>query len=139
MIVKQEWTDRDFELMGWHDSCIHSISFPIDQNKFVLDIDYIFEWEQKAEGDLYRFWVSPCELTFYWISNLKISLDFGITVGLDIMDITRSDPRTSPNGTAQIWKYVIDTDMGAISFEAAGFCQMVKKQPVISDFQVLPR
>ena len=39
MIVKQEWTDRDFELMGWHDSCIHSISFPVDKNEFILDIE----------------------------------------------------------------------------------------------------
>jgi len=139
MTVKEKWTEKDFELMGWHDSCIHSISFPPNDNKLILDIDYIFRWELKPEDNLYRFWVSPCELGFSGISSLKMDLDFGRTAGLDILDITRFNLHESANGTAQIWTYSIDTDMGVISFEAAGFWQIVKQQPVISDSQVLSR
>lgn len=29
MKVKEIWTEKDFEDMGWHDSHVHAISFPM--------------------------------------------------------------------------------------------------------------
>ncbi|MCT4174833.1 hypothetical protein HZP56_17895, partial [Elizabethkingia anophelis] len=93
MIVKDIWTDMDFEQMGWHDNYIHAIVFPNENQKLVLDIDYIFKWVLNETSTLYDFWVSPSNLIFMDVLNLKINLDFQNTVGLGIQDINRSNPR----------------------------------------------
>ncbi|CAI9684417.1 hypothetical protein AS358_13885 [Elizabethkingia anophelis] len=90
MIVKDIWTDMDFEQMGWHDNYIHAIVFPNENQKLVLDMDYIFKWVLDEKSNLYKFWVSPCNLMFMDVLNLKIDLDFQKTVGLAIQDINRS-------------------------------------------------
>jgi len=139
MIVKEILTDQEFESMSWHDSCIHSIFFPYKIDRLILDIDYLFEWQLDKETNLYNFWISPCTLTFLHISDLKMTIDFKNTVGLYILDITRSNPHFSPNGKMEMWSYIIETDKGEISFEAGQYRQIVKAQPILSASQVLPR
>ncbi|MDV4012483.1 hypothetical protein BAY06_08330 [Elizabethkingia anophelis] len=55
MIVKDIWTDMDFEQMGWHDNYIHAIVFPNENQKLVLDMDYIFKWVLDEKSNLYKF------------------------------------------------------------------------------------
>jgi hypothetical protein len=139
MDVKNIWTDEDFEKMKWHDNYIHSISFPGADCKMSFDIDYIFEWELNEEQNLYKFWISPCVIIFSSVLNLKIAIDFNNSVGLDISEIKRLNPRLSPNGKMTIWDYIVDTDKGTITFESTGYIQKVRKQPILSSRQLLPR
>ncbi|HWZ22054.1 MAG TPA: hypothetical protein VNW06_05340, partial [Cytophagaceae bacterium] len=60
-LEKKIFTEEDFDIMGWHDSLIHGISFG-DNFQFLFDIDYIFKWV--LEDKHYMFWVSPCTLVF---------------------------------------------------------------------------
>ena len=54
------WTEADFEQMGWHDARIHAIAFLTETFEFALDIDYILQWVEPAEGETYyKFWVAP--------------------------------------------------------------------------------
>ena len=139
MDVKMQWSDADFLEMSWHDNYIHTIAFPGDDCEMILDIDYIFEWEFNEKETLSRFWISPCSLTFSNVSHLKIDLYFKNSVGLEISNIKRGEPRISANGSMTIWKYTIETDKGAITFESTGFIQKVNKPPVLNDAQILPR
>lgn len=139
MQVKDIWTDVDFEEMGWHDSYIYNISFPDENQKLILDIDYIFKWVLDETSNLYNFWVSPAKLTFLDVLDLRIDLDFQNTVGLDIQDINRSNPRLYPNGKDIKWDYLILTDNGSISFESSGYIQNIIKQPILSTSQILMR
>jgi hypothetical protein len=139
MNVKEIWTEEDFEEMGWHDSRIHAIFFPNEDLELSLDIDYLFKWILDDKSNLYSFWVSPCILLFFNVLNLKISIDFQNIIGLDILDINRQNPRLSPNGKTTLWDFEIITDKGYIKFESSGYRQVVKKQPILSQSQVLDR
>jgi len=139
MEVKNIWTDDDFESMNWHDNYIHSISFPGDTSKIILDIDYLFEWKLNEDENLYNFWISPCWLIFENVLNVKVDLDFKESIGLDIENIKRLNSRLSPNGKVNIRDYLIDTDKGLITFESTGYILKVKKQPILSCSQYLPR
>ncbi|WP_447635657.1 hypothetical protein [Flavobacterium microcysteis] len=139
MNVKEIWTDADFEEMGWHDSYIHAISLLNENLEFCLDIDYLFKWVLDDQSNLYNFWVSPCTLLFLNVLNLKIDIDFQNTVGLDILDINRNNPRTSSDKEKTLWDFEIITDKGYITFESSGYKQVVKKQPILSQSQVLTR
>ena len=139
MQVKDIWTDVDFEEMGWHDSYIYNISFPDENQKLILDIDYIFKWVLDEKSNLYNFWVSPSKLIFLDVLHLRIDLDFQNTVGLDIQDINRSNPQLYPNGKDIKWDYLILTDNGSISFESSGYIQNIIKQPILSTSQILMR
>ena len=138
MKVSEIYSDAEFNDMGWHDNRVYNIGIPTEDNKFKLDIDYIFEWSK--EGDEYSgFWVSPCEIVFKDVYGLKINIDFTQYVLLFISTITRENKRLSPNGKAEIWDYKIELDNGSIEFSATGFEQFVKEQPVFSDSQALGR
>ncbi|MGS2765235.1 hypothetical protein [Sinomicrobium sp. M5D2P9] len=139
MNIKEIWSEADFEEMGWHDSHIHAISFPNNDLELSLDIDYLFKSILDDTSSLYNFWVSPCILLFFNVLNLKISIDFQNTIGLDILDINRLNPRLSPNGKMTLWDFEIVTEKGYIKFESSGYRQVVKKQPMLSQSQVLNR
>lgn len=139
MHVKEIWSDKDFDEMGWHDSCLHAISFPQYDQVFELDIDYIFEWVLNKESNLFNFHISPCTLTFYDVLNLEINISFDDSIGISIADITRENPRKLANDKLAIWDYVIETDKGTISFTATGFEQKVLSQPILSESISLDR
>ena len=128
MDVKELWTDADFDQMGWHDCRIYSVRFPDNEHRLMLDIDYIFRWDKLPE-DSFRFWVSPCELVFRNVSDLKAGIDFKNYMQLFIMELKRGNPHPSPYGQVTLWDYEIDCDNGRISFAASGFEQLVREQP----------
>jgi hypothetical protein len=139
MIVKEIWTELDYDQMDWHDSCIHAIIFPIEKFRFILDIDYIFQWRVNPESQLYNFWVAPCELTFQNIYNLSVNIDFKNHIGVEILDISRPSCRETGNGKATMWNYKIECSHGQIEFEATGYIQRIKCRPILSESQVIPR
>ena len=139
MEVKNNWNDNDFEDMSWHDCYVYEISFPDENQKLRLDIDYIFDWVLERDSNMYRFWVSPSQLTFLNVLYLKLHLDFQNTVGLTIEKIKRGNPRKLHATTKPIWDYEIMTDKGLITFQSSGFLQEVKAQPILSEYQTLYR
>ena len=139
MNVKKIWTETDFEEMGWRDSHIHAISFPNDDLEFGLDIDYLFQWVLDDTSNSYKFWVSPCTLIFFNVLYLRIDIDYQNMNWLDILDINRSNPRLGLDGKTTLWDFEIVTDKGSIKFESSGYKQVVKKQPIFSESQVLFR
>ena len=132
MIVKQIWTEADFDKMGWHDNAIYSITFP-DEKNFALsfDIDYVFKWVVDDQTGFYRWWVSPCELKFLNVLELKIDLDFGKTIGLEILHIERNNRSITPNGQLIEWNFEMETGLGKIKFTSTGYTMTVRKQPVL--------
>lgn len=138
MDVKHIWTDADFDEMGWHDSRVYSLSFPDENFEFSLDIDYIFQWVQPTDIS-FQFWVSPCTLVFKDVTDLKVDIDFSNSITVSIIGIERSSVRMSQNGKAIIWKYIIETDKGILTFLSTGFRQYVRDNPSLSNSQDLGR
>ncbi len=129
--------------MGWHDSMIHGISFNADGKNFVsdfiLDIDYIFKWVTPEPPSEYcTFFVAPCTLVFSEFSNLKIGIETGriLPIELEIADLTLVEEReiTEMHRT-KFWK--IETHSGDILFEATGFNQYVRQYPKHTNSQQL--
>lgn len=139
MNIKEIWTEKDFEEMGWHDSHIHAIFFPNEDLTLSLDIDYLFEWDLDNKLNQYNFWVSPCILYFFNVLNLKIFIDFQDTIGLDIVDLNRKSPHLSPDRKMTLWDFEIITDKGDIKFESSGYRQVIIEQPTFSKSHILGR
>lgn len=129
MNIKNIWTNSDFEEMGWHDNRIYKITFPNKSFNFSLYLDYIFDWDRTNSKCL----ISPCELVFENVSNLKVNLDFQDTSLLFINEIKRSESKPSINNKTLIWYYDIGCDIGTISFNSTGFKQVVIKPPILSE------
>ena len=130
------WTDKDFGRMSWHDSIIHSISFPNEDLYLRICLDYILEWKLSSETNKYQFVVAPATLEFHNVLNLNILLSFGEYVGLYISEITRKNERFSPNGQHLIYDYVIVTDRGRIEFNSTGFQQKLTDVPKNTNNQI---
>ncbi|EJZ23061.1 hypothetical protein NE852_07200 [Rhizobium sp. Pop5] len=136
MTEKEIWTDEDFDVMGWHDCRLYSISLPNENFEFKIDIDYIFRWERR--DDLFLgFWISECDLIFHDISDLQVAIEPENTIPTTISDITRKNMRPTPSGGLFVWDYRIELDKGAICFSAAGFTQKLRSQPKFPQSQDL--
>ena len=138
MKVKKEWSEKDFNIMGWHDATLYEMYFPNENHKFILNLDYIFKWVKSKSEEKYSFWVSRCKLSFHNVTNLKINLNFENGVGIYIHDIERKGIGLTPNGKMMDWQYEIETDKGQITFITTGFIQEVISNPILSDSQSLP-
>ena len=139
MNIKEVWSEIDFEEMGWHDCHIHAISFPQEDLELGLDIDYLFDWILDDKTNTYKFWISPCILFFFNVINLDFNIMFRNSIGLNIQNINRNNPRLSPNKKITLWDFEIITDKGYITFESSGYKQIVKKQPILNQYQILKR
>ena len=138
MEIREKWTDDDFEEMGWHDSRLYQIKFPNEECDFTLFLDYIFQWVKPKEGEeFFKFWVSPCELTFKNVVDLDINISFKNAVGIDISKIKREKIGLTPNGKMMEWKYIIETDKGNIEFLSTGFTMETISEPILSEGQDL--
>lgn len=136
MEVKRTWSNSDFKEMGWHDSRLYQLKFPDEECDFVLYIDYIFKWVEQPDGH-YKFWVSPCELTFKNVINLEIDISFKNSVGIDISEIKREKIGLTPNKKMTNWRFIVDTDKGNIELVATDFDMKVISQPKLIESQDL--
>ncbi|QWW68956.1 hypothetical protein [Rhizobium sp. WYJ-E13] len=136
MVEKEIWTNEDFDVMGWHDCRLYSISLPNESFDLKIDIDYIFKWEKRGDR-FFGFWVSECDLTFHQVFDFKITIEPENTTPTIISDITRKNVRPTPSGELFVWDYEIELDKGVICFSATGFTQKLRSQPVFSESQNL--
>lgn len=138
--IPTEWTDADFDSMGWHDNTIHgiSISNPSEGYDFDLtfEIDYILEWISTAE-EPYKFSVSPATLTFKDVDKLKYDIELGYKESMIIDEITR---QKNPGFNNYRWIIHIQSVGGRdnkIEFDASGFKQVLTSEPLITKSQDL--
>jgi len=129
------WTDKDFDELDFHDNIIYSIYFPEEEPTFKLRLDYILQWKLNKKTNLYSFTVASAKLLFKGVYNLKLNLDFQNNVGISIFSIVRENKRLSPNKTAYVWDYIIETDRGSISFESSGFILELLNDPISGNSQ----
>ena len=140
ILEKTIWTEKDFDLMGWHDSNVYGISFSdqeeVNQSFMCFDIDYIFQWVNPKEGEShFSFWVSPCTLMFENVIDLQMEIESGLIspIGLEIADIIKIENETDNEDL----KWRIDFQTGFMEFKSSGFKQIVRKEPIFTSSQCL--
>jgi len=136
------WTHHQFDEMSWHDNHVHALRIvegSYGAGQLILDIDYILEWVNGADGK-FHFRVLPATLTFTDVTNLRVALDYATpTAGLGPFAIHAIERRLERRERyeAQIWKIRINWPVGEISFEASGFEQRGRREPILTDGQFL--
>lgn len=136
-LEKTIWIDKDFSSMGWHDATVWAISPNPDEYELLLDIDYIFQWVEPAEGNLYfQFWVSPVTMVFESAHSLKIGIE-SPGGSIEIADLYREHPSLAPNGKFAEHTYRFVCQEGEIRVRATGFQMFVRRSPVLLQTQGL--
>ena len=116
-IEKRNWTDSDFDKMGWHDNHIYKIRLTEDLE---IDLDYIFKWNQPdIEGLPFTFWIAPATLVFKNIKDLKFEFEIGVEDSFEIEEIERENQN----------QWTIITRQGDIQFTSDGFEQFIRQDP----------
>jgi hypothetical protein len=140
-LEKTIWTQDDFEKMGWHDSNVYGFIFERNSEKFtsdiVFDLDYIFEWIQPTEPEKYfSFWIAPCTLIFKDAFDLKIDIEIGqAEFELEIADLHLI--AKTKNENEDIYEWNLEFQQGNISLKSHGFEQIVRKNAIYSNEQIL--
>lgn len=150
VLEKWVWTEADFERMGWHDVRIHAIA-PIgsyfEPGAFLgaelwLDIDYILKWVSIYEPKKQRlarkkqhfeFWLAPATLIFEKVAGLTMKTTNELSQEWEIQDIKR-EKRAYPSGH-ETWLWSIQLQEGLISFQATGFNQYIRREPILHRMQ----
>jgi hypothetical protein len=71
--TRSEWTDADFEEMNWHDAHVHAFAASPETYEFLLDIDYVVQWEKPdPDQGYFTFWVAPATLVFHHASAVEV-------------------------------------------------------------------
>lgn len=135
------WTDEQFDEMSWHDNCVHGLRIVEGihgAGELILDLDYILEWIEAEES--FRFRILPVTLKFREVTHLRISLDYATpTIALGPFSIHAIERKIEQREryVAQVWKLLINSPVGEITFEAQGFEQRGVGAPQISNAQWL--
>lgn len=140
--TKTTWTERDYSALSWHDNHVHA--FRLVEGKhgsgtLIFDIDHIVEWTKNADGQI-AFRIAPASLEFHEATNLRFSLDYASVtaamVPFSIDSIIRKQEQRE-RYTATVWQIVISWPKGDLTFEAPGFTQTLRCEPILSDQQWL--
>jgi hypothetical protein len=141
-MASQVLTEADFDSTSWHDNHVHGIRFVEGKDgsgDLILDIDHIVEW-QEGEGSGFQFKVVAATLTFHEVMFPRIAIDFGAASAafgpIMIHGIERRTEQKS-HYTATIWKVPCTFPPGGMEFEARGFTQVNRGEPVLTTSQSL--
>lgn len=132
-----------FEEFNWHDNALHGIRIIEGEfdSQLVLDIDHIVEWLPPSEN-AFSFMVAAADLIFHGVNDIVVSVNYkecsAAVQPMIIHEITREE-FLYPNGrTGFFWKIEIMWPTNSyISFNAAGFTQTNKMQPITTSAQYL--
>ncbi len=109
ILERKVFNQADFELLGWHDSCIYSVAFNETTNNLIFNIDYIIKWiypEEHKRDNTFDFWVSPAILifrdVFSWEINLKAE---NCAMQFEIIHISRSKSMTKTIKVSDLFDY----------------------------------
>lgn len=136
-LEKTSWNEQDFELLGWHDCHLYSLTNDYINYKLILDIDYILKWE-RSSNEIIGFWIAPSDLIFHNYSFFEIKILNKQTSDLIISNITKKAIGKSPNLKYDIYEFVINlNNENFIKIKATGFTQKIRKNPIFSENQDL--
>lgn len=135
--IKEYWSNSDYDEMGWHDCALYSISFVNESYEIFIDIDYIFDAE--SVKDYYIFTVAPARMVFADVVDLVVNLNSKNILGVSIIELDFFSIGLSPNGMVEMYKCVLSTDIGFISFNTSGFVMKIIKEPIKSEYRKLGR
>jgi len=139
-LQKLLWTESDYYNMSWHDNHIHALSFQ-KNNKFLLDIDYIFKWVHKPHSRYFKFWITPCTLIFDNVYNMVFDVEISSPHQLIIDKISMINPQRPKNAEyidRQIeYDWLIETTSGEITFKSVGYDQYIRQPAILSKHQVI--
>jgi hypothetical protein len=135
------WTDQDFDSLSWHDNHIHGIRIrnPHEGYDFdlILDIDHILKWVVKPDNS-FEFVLAPATLTFHGVHKLNVDFQLAYREDLEISDIERTEITTEAEHGVGIrrfaWQIKSQSIAGRpnrICFEARGFTQELRREPVV--------
>ena len=135
-LEKYQWSQDDFDKMGWHDNRVYAMAFNGDNYELSLDIDYICKWVKKEKSLLY--WVAPATLVFRNVYDLEFSAE---QLEVTILDIEKGAP-TLPENAAFIeeqeeFEWIIETTGGEITFKSVGYAQYIRQKPILIKRQCL--
>jgi len=137
-LEKWIWTTDDFEQMGWHDVRVHALAEESENWELLLDIDYLFKWNEPAPGETYySFWIAPCTLVFHNVADLHIDIEPISSSVMQISNVSREGPRPPrlgfENQNVQVWNWTMEFFNGATEFESTGYTQFVRQAPVFNN------
>ena len=141
-MASQVLTDADFESTSWHDNHIHALRFVQGKNgagDLELDVDHIVEW-LKGEGSGFQFRVVPATLTFHEVMFPRIAIDYGAASAAFGPIMIHGIERRTEQKThylATIWRVPCTFPPGELEFEASGFTQRARGEPLLSKSQSL--
>jgi len=144
----QEFTERDFGNLSFHDNLLRGVQirsdFDQDQSDLVLDIDYIAEWVCSDNGC--EWMVAAADLTFHGVTGLKFSIDWHddrfqvYTNGDWILDVKRElivPQLVHLDRPYWRWQFVFAT-CSQLTFCAYGFTLHLRQNPIRHKEQSLP-
>ena len=132
------WHTEDFDSLSWHDVHVHGLRFAsFDEDEgaadFILDIDFILNWEKSADQLL--FTICRAELVFHSAYRLKLELDYLTpTAGMCpfAIDGIHREILQFPTGFKSFrWRIPISWPHGSLEFEAPAFTQTLIGKPVV--------
>lgn len=129
-LTRTRWTDADFDEMGFHDVCIHTMAFA--GGSLLLDVDFIAKWVYPEPPEKYfSFYIAPASLVFNGVFCIEISTGAN-SCEISIDGITREDAGTDVRvaGTDCRFRYTLDCQEVEISFFARGFELTLREVPV---------
>ena len=136
--MTERWTQEDFDQLGWHDCRMYSLSLPNDVSEVCFEIDYILEWIK--EGNHYtKYLVAPCRLTFSSVRDFTVEIKQKNQLCAFISQISRSVDSKNEHGEINRWHYIIELDVGTLSFSSSEFVQVLLAEPILSKTQDLNR
>ena len=144
-----EWTDADFDTMGWHDNTINGVTISNPSEGYDYDlifkIDYILDWISSPE-EHYKFSVAPATLIFNNVDKLKYDIELGYKESMIIDEIVRTEITTQDQKNAGYHNYrwiihihSLSQRDNKIEFDASGFKQVLTSEPIITERQDLDR
>jgi hypothetical protein len=130
-LEKPIWTDADFARMGWLDCQIWSSYADDLRSEFVLDIDYIFHWQDQCpRTSYYKFWVSTATLVFESVNGVRMQMDSG-SGAMEVENRFREEPVTNPTQK----QYRFKCGQGELCIQASGYTMYVRQLPQLIEGQ----
>src|SRR6185437_13031395 len=109
---RHEWTDADFEQLGWHDVHIHGIATAPARFELCFDVDYITTWMcgPPSQGRT-QFLVAPATVTFENVQHVRVTVSSEQGL-LSIDEVRRSNRRLLPGSGVGLWDWVLKCHEG---------------------------
>jgi hypothetical protein len=145
----QDFSERDFDRLSFHDNLLRGISLRSDfesgVSDLILDIDHITEWVAADDGG-HEWLIAAADLTFHGVTGLKFNIDWQdetyqvVADGDHILDVARDlvVPQLV-HLDRPYWRWDFSfARKTQLSFGAYGFTLRHRQEPIRHDEQSLP-